>query len=215
MKDDLAARGITTNSYRETYNTNGIAGYMNYIGLDDIEEYDMSNTVGDPNVCRYAIGHRDVVYSLGRTQNVVKNVIAISIGDIESKAAELYASFDGHSGREGSSVEYHHIGFDIVANRIIETLERYASRYDLRYQKIYWTTGEAGGGSVANLLAQKMIKKYGNKNIYCYTFQALNTINCNNIPAVQRISDEPDGSIFNLYNDDNQNLQIYTYKSYF
>ena len=207
--------GITTNSYRETYNTNGIAGYMNYIGLDDIEEYDMSNTVGDPNVCRYAIGHRDVVYALGRTQNVVRNVIAISIGDIEAKAAELYANFDGHAGREGSNVEYHHIGFDIVANRILETVERYASRYDPRYQKVYWITGEAGGGSVANLLAQKMIKKYGNKNIYCYTFQALNTINCNNIPAVQRISNEPYGSIFNLYNDDNQNLQIYTNKNLF
>lgn len=202
--------GITTNSYRETYNTNGIAGYMNYIGLDDIEEYDMSNTVGDPNVCRYAIGHRDVVYALGRTQNVVRNVIAISMGDIEAKAAQLYANFDGHAGREGDYTEYHHVGFDIVANRIFETLERYASRYDPRYQKVYWITGEAGGGSVANLVAQKMIKKYGNQNIYCYTFQALNTINCNNIPAVQRISNEPYGSIFNLYNDDNQVLQIYT-----
>ena len=207
--------GITTNSYRETYNTNGIAGYMNYIGLDDIEEYDMSNTVGDSNVCRYAIGHRDVVYALGRTQNVVRNVIAISIGDIEAKAAQLYANFDGHAGREGDYTEYHHVGFDIVANRILEKLERYASRYAPRYQKVYWITGEGGGGSVANLLAQKMIKKNGNKNVYCYTFQALNTINCNNIPAVQRISNEPYGSIFNLYNDDNQTLQIYTNKNLF
>ena len=183
---------------------------MNYIGLEDIEVRDMSSTYEDSNVCRYAIGHRDVVYSLGRTQNVVRNVIAISIGDIEAKAAELYANFDGHGGREGSNTEYHHIGFDIVANRILETLERYASRYDPRYQKIYWITGEAGGGSVANLLAQKMIKKYGNQNIYCYTFQALNTINCNNIPAVQRISNEPYGSIFNLYNDDNELIKLYS-----
>ena len=106
--------------------------------------------------------------------------------------------------------KYYHIGFDIVANRILETLERYASRYDPRYQKVYWITGEAGGGSVANLLAQKMIKKCGNQHIYCYTFQALNTINCNNIPAVQRISNEPYGSIFNLYNDDNELIKLYS-----
>ena len=208
--------GITTNSYRERYNAYSVEDYMNYIGLEDIEVRDMSSTYEDSNVCRYAIGHRDVVYSLGRTQNVVRNVIAISIGDIESKAAELYANFDGHIGREGSNTEYHHIGFDIVANRILETIERYASRYDNRYQKVYWITGEGGGGSVANLLAQKMIKKNGDKNVYCYTFQALNTINCNNIPAVQRISNEPYGSIFNLYNDDDFTLKIYTenYKFY-
>ena len=208
--------GIDIEEYRERYNAYSIEDYMNYIGLEDIEVRDMSSTYEDSNVCRYAIGHRDVVYSLGRTQNVVRNVIAISIGDIESKAAELYANFDGHSGREGDYTEYHHVGFDIVANRILETLERYASRYDPRYQKVYWITGEGGGGSVANLLAQKMIKKLKtNKNIYCYTFQALNTINCNNIPAVQRISNEPYGSIFNLYNDDNQTLQIYTNQNLF
>lgn len=128
---------VTTNSYRERYDTNGIVGYMNYIGLDDIEEHDMSNIYDDSNVCRYAIGHRDVIYSLGRTQNVVRNVIAISIGDIEAKAAELYANFDGHGGREGSNTEYHHIGFDIVANRILETLERYASRYAPECKKVF------------------------------------------------------------------------------
>ena len=55
-----------------------------------------------------------------------------------------------------------------------------------------------------------MIKKYGNQHIYCYTFQALNKINCNNIPVVQRISNEPYGSIFNLYNDDNELIKLYS-----
>ena len=154
--------GITTNSYSERYNAYSIEEYMQYIGLSDMEVCDMSSNYTDTNVCRYAIGHRDVIYSLGRTQNVLRNVIAISIGDIETKASELYANFDGHSGREGSNTEYHHIGFDIVANRILEHIERYASGYAPEYQKVYWITGEAGGGSVANLLAQKMIKKYGN-----------------------------------------------------
>ena len=74
---------------------------------------------------------------VGRTQNVMRNVIAISIGDIEAKAAELYANFDGHSGREGDYTEYHHVGFDIVANRILETLERYASRYTPECKKVF------------------------------------------------------------------------------
>ena len=76
----------------------------------------------------YAITNRDVIYQLSRTQNIMRNVIVISIG------------------------------FDIVANRILEVVDRYASRYDPRYQKVYWITGEAGGGSVANLLTKKMIK---------------------------------------------------------
>ena len=128
---------IETGKHRERYDTNGIIGYMNYIGLEDIEERDMSHTNSDSNVCRYAVGHRDVVYALGRTQNVVRNVIAITIGDIEAKAAELYANFDGHIGREGSNTEYHHIGFDIAANRILETLERYASRYAPECKKVF------------------------------------------------------------------------------
>ena len=207
--------GIIRNSNIEQYNATNTWSYMNYIGLENIEEYDMSMTYSDANVCRYALGHRDVVYSLGRTSNVVRNVITVCIGDIEAKAAELYANFDGHNGKEGDYTEYHHIGFDVVANRILEQVERYASRYDPRFKQVYWITGEGGGGSVANLLAQKLIKKYGTKNVYCYTFQALNTINCNNIPAFQRISNEPYGSIFNLYNDDNQVLQIYTNQANF
>ena len=33
--------------------------------------------------------------------------------------------------------KYYHIGFDIVVNRIIETLERYVSRYTPECKKVF------------------------------------------------------------------------------
>ena len=66
----------------ETY---GIERYMSYIGLDNIRVYDLSREYSDCNVCKYAIGSREIK----NYNNITRKVVAITIGDIASRNIEL------------------------------------------------------------------------------------------------------------------------------
>ncbi len=76
--------------------------------------------------------------------------------------------------------DYHHAGFDIVSNRILEVLNEYITAYDSNFENdiCFWVTGHSMGGGVANLVAASLV--YGEcggnvDNVYCYTFAAPNT----------------------------------------
>ena len=100
--------------------------------------------------------------------------------------------------------QYHHAGFDIVSNRILEVVQKYYTENwnhfddniedsdedrvnnvvshtnDSNDPLCYWVMGHSMGGGVANLVASKLIDGYGNlggnrDNVYCYTFAAPNT----------------------------------------
>ena len=120
--------------------------------------------------------------------------------------------------------QYHHAGFDIISNRILEVIQEY---YNENYAKFnsdicFWITGHSMGGGVPNLLASKLIDGYGNlggnrDNVYCYTFAAPNTfyktdnVNYrysayNRSEIIEERYREPKASkyrcIFNIVNDD-------------
>ncbi len=76
--------------------------------------------------------------------------------------------------------DYHHAGFDIVSNRILEVLNEYITAYVSNFENdiCFWVTGHSMGGGVANLVAASLV--YGEcggnvDNVYCYTFAAPNT----------------------------------------
>ena len=118
--------------------------------------------------------------------------------------------------------DYHHAGFDIVSNRILEVLEEYITTYDSNFadEICFWVTGHSMGGGVANLVAASLV--YGEcggnaDNVYCYTFAAPNTFYLTDniydresyvIPGQNVTGDyrEPYGvkyrCIFNIVNDD-------------
>ena len=76
-----------------------------------------------------------------------------------------------------------------------------------RWKKSYWIVGYGTGGSVANLVAKKFIDyKHVNTNVYCYTYQAPNTINRNNL--TKRIANTKYQSIFNIENTDDIMLNL-------
>lgn len=91
--------------------------------------------------------------------------------------------------------DYHHAGFDIVSNRILELVKAYYEEVKNHFDDdiellddeenkyvdggvCFWVTGHSMGAGVANLVASSLINGEcgGNKdNVYCYTFAAPNT----------------------------------------
>lgn len=76
--------------------------------------------------------------------------------------------------------DYHHAGFDIIANRILEVIGNYINEYGSNFkgQRSFWVTGHSMGAGVANLVSASLV--YGEcggnaDNVYCYTFAAPNT----------------------------------------
>ena len=57
-------------------------------------------------------------------------------------------------------------------------------------------------GGVANLLAKKLIDKFGSNSVYGYTFNAVATINGNMIPEGSKLPNLKYAPIMNIYNDD-------------
>ena len=185
----------------ETLEGTDIQSFMYHYGNEDIEVHDMSMSYGDANVCRYAIGHHDVVLRRGKVNNKARNVITVAIGEIPAKTAELTANLYGILGDNEEYFEYHHIGYDITSSRILENVIRFADSYSGN-QKVFFITGARSAGGVANLLAKKLIDKFGPSSVYGYTFNAVATINGNMIPEGSKLPNLKYAPIMNIYNDD-------------
>ena len=184
---------------QETYEETGISKYLWYIGQDDIEE---RNT----GVVPYAISHREVFLQRGKVNHKLRNVITIVIGEDENYKNLLSANIDGSYNEDGDYEMYHHVGFDIEANRIVEDIDEYISN---QYgTKVFWITGFGSGGSIANLVAQKLTKKKGVSNVYAYTFESFATINANNIDDPNSFDYRRYINIFNVENDDDLMIKI-------
>ena len=184
---------------QETYEDTGISKDLWYIGQDDIEE---RNT----GVVPYAISHREVFLQRGKVNHKLRNVITIVIGEDENYKNLLSANIDGSYNEDGDYEMYHHVGFDIEANKIVEDIDEYISN---QYgTKVFWITGFGSGGSIANLVGQKLSKKKGTSNVYCYTFESFATINANNIEDTNNFDYSRYMNIFNIENDDDLMIKI-------
>ena len=77
--------------------------------------------------------------------------------------------------------KYHHAGFDIVANRVMEILGEYMDEnHDMNGDLCFWVTGHSMGGGVANLVAAELLHSHNivnnrTDNVFCYTFASPNT----------------------------------------
>ena len=169
----------------------GINSYMWYTGFEDIEE---RNTGEVP----YAIGHRDVFLRRGKVNHKLRNLITIVIGEDERYKNAITANLESDG--------YHHTGFDIEADKIVEEIDEYINRQS--GSKVYWITGFGSGGSIANLVGQKLTDKKGVENVYCYTFESYPTINANNLQSNNNTRFSRYTNIFNILNDDNPLTKI-------
>ena len=115
---------------------------------------------------------------------------------------ELNHFIDGYDDWE---CDYHHAGFDIISNRLLDAIDEYINNIpkDSQGEICYWITGHSMGAGVANIIAAKLIDKGYKDNVYCYTFAAPNTFYRTDNKDDYR---EPHGvkyrCIFNIVNDD-------------
>ena len=190
------------NNAGEHYIAHNLREYMWYLRNEDIVDHTNDNVP-------YMIGRHDTIALLGKVNNLERNVITLVIGENENYKDILAANFDGDLD-SGSGEEIHHQGYDYYANHIYEQLVNYDNTYDVeRWKKSYFIVGYGTGGSVANLVAKKFIDyKHNNQYVYCYTYQAPNTINCSKIASDKRIWNRKYNSIFNIENLDDITLNL-------
>ena len=186
----------SNNNAGERYNAHGLADYMWYMGNENM----LNMTESD---VPYIIGQHDTIMLMGKVNNAERTVITVAIGEKEEYKDILAANYDGSLGNLGSE-DIHHQGYDYEAEKIYDSLVEYDNRLsNPRWKKAYFITGYGTGGAVANLVAKKFIDyKHNDSNIYCYTYQAPNTINKNNIKPKEKVRNTKYYSIFNIINTD-------------
>ena len=167
------------------YTNSGIEAYMYWLGMDT------GTFIGEDNDVPYAMNCHDVVY-----KGKVKNVIAIVVGEKDEYKGILELNSDDES--------YEHSGFVEKAEYIYDKFIDYDSTKS--GDKVYWIVGYGTGGSVANILADRIVSAKGTESVYCYTFGAIDTIDREKIPEGEVIENEKNESIFNLKNIDDLSL---------
>ena len=189
--DDPADGADECRGYKETHQGKVAIGYKNleYHGLKktvigvvirgtaEDDDWDSDFDMGDKEL-RDALNYSGGIENYKDNYDGILSELEQGILDYEKQYAQELLHFAG--GYPDWIWDYHHAGFDIVSNRILEVLEEYITTYDSNFadEICFWVTGHSMGGGVANLVAASLV--YGEcggnaDNVYCYTFAAPNT----------------------------------------
>ena len=123
-----------------------------------------STTKADDNHhARYIIGHKKI-------ENSTTTLVAILVNGYTSGGYEWISNFDvGESG--------YHKGFSRAADEVTEKINEYIEDQNINTKKIkIWITGHSRGAAVTGMVAVKLNKKYGIKNVLAYGFATPNGV---------------------------------------
>jgi hypothetical protein len=172
-------------------------------GLSDVEDIKIEAkdyVVDKDDLSEIIIGHRLVEY-----KGVKREVIILSIRGTNGTNAEWSSNFDvgadttDYTNATGSHPQWtnkdNHKGFDVTANRILDKVNNYLSRYQISDStpKSILIVGHSRGAAIANLLGTHF-ENNPNYLSYTYTFAAPNTTTAENTSSYK--------TIFNIVNDD-------------
>ena len=212
--------------YKDTHKTKVAIGYKNieYHGIDktvvgivirgtaEDDDWDSDFDMGDVRI-------KELIDLKGKNYDDMNNDLQ-ALGYDTQYRNELNHFIDGY---DNWTHKYHHAGFDISANRVMEILEEYMDEnHDMQGDICFWVTGHSMGAGVANIVAAELLHGHSGinnrtDNVYCYTFASPNTFyltdNVYTTDSVvhpgKKIQDtyrEPHGAkyrcIFNVVNDD-------------
>ncbi len=200
--------------YKDTHKGRVAIGYKNieYHGLDktvigivirgtaEDDDWDSDFDMGDIRI-------KELIDKNGRKDYFGYDGDLQKLGYDMQYREELNHFIDGY---DDWTHTYHHAGFDIVANRILEVLENYIKNYNGKFgrERCFWITGHSMGAGVANLVSAYILNGYGvyggnRDNVYCYTYAAPNTYY---LTDKDEEADYPNATkyrcIFNVVNDD-------------
>jgi len=147
---------------------------MEIMGFLDVVENDLRDGSDDNHVAHYYFGHKPVKYN-GQSKEVIAVFVRGTTG-----LKEWLSNFDiGESDDERFKNERldmtHHLGFDVAAYRICESLHDYVDNCNLDSCDLaYWVTGHSRGAAISNLIAAELINN--SKNVFAYTYATPNNV---------------------------------------
>ncbi len=174
-------------------------------GLSDVEDINLNAddySVDKDDISEIVIGHRLVEYG-----GVKKEIIVLSVRGTNGTSAEWSSNFDvgantdeyynatGEYHPDWLDREYHHKGFDVASNRIINKVDEYLKRHkiDNSANKTIIITGHSRGGAIANLLG-KYFDDRNDFTSFTYTFAGANVTTNPNASKYK--------TIYNIINED-------------
>lgn len=182
---------ITSGGSLTTANNTSMVNWMNFHGMKDVANYDLSKSYSDNDVSQMFVGHRAVTYN-----NTTKEIVCVVVRGTNGTLKEWSSNFDMGSSLymyDGWKNRANHKGFDISANRLLTNLDSYIAKNCKGSSNVaIWIAGHSRGAGIANIMAANLID--GGKTVYTYTFAAPNTTTATNSTKYN--------SIFNIINTD-------------
>ena len=165
-----------------------LMSFMETHGFSDVKEYNLDPKI-DQHVVQYNIGSQLVSYK-GENKLIISVPIRGTYESLEEWTSNFEIGADSDpTSNAGWTNKDNHKGFDIVANRIVESLETYttdvSSKYNGEFEVVYWITGHSRGAATSNLVAQKLEEK-GEKT-FTYTFATPNTTTSKDVEKYKSI----------------------------
>lgn len=207
MLTSLYATDIYQNSYimvNEGINggSDNTTDFPSLFGLKDVEnlKINAADYQADPDdLSEIMIGHRQVSY-----KGATKEIVVISVRGTNGTHEEWTSNFDigADTDKYYAATGQHphwlnkqnHKGFDVAANRLIEKIEDYLSRYSLNNSpKTILLTGHSRGAAIANLIGANYEVK-PDTTTYTYAFATPNNTTAGNVRDYK--------TIFNIINTD-------------
>lgn len=175
----------------------GIKDVFTAFGLEDYEDYKLSEHFDDDDISEMMIGHRKVSYN-----KKDKEIIFVSVRGTDGTIEEWSSNFDVGADTEDYwdrnnpywRNKEHHKGFDVAANRLYDQIINYVNaNIDNNSDKAIYIVGHSRGAAISNILGTKFENKEGYES-YVYTYACPGTTTDTSYKRYK--------SIFNIVNED-------------
>jgi len=177
-------------------------GFLIDIGFNDVEFNEIGSTNGydEDDTSAILIGHKKYTYNNRKYEIIFVAVRgSVTISDWKSNF-DIGYDCDEYYEETGEHPEWtnkdHHKGFDVAANRVYNSIEKYISKNtDSSCEKVYFVTGHSRGGAIANIIGTYYEDRNDCKS-FTYTIAALS------VTTVSHEECESYDTILNLINHD-------------
>lgn len=194
---------IEVNDFAKTGGSDTGTNFGEMLGLKDCQYISIEGNdynVDQDDITDFFVGHKNIIYN-GKVHEVIVVSVRGTNGTFEEWSSNLDIGADTHEYYQATGYEHphwinklNHKGFDVTANRVLEKLSDYVTKYvNSSAQKSILITGHSRGAAIANLLG-KYFEESSDYRSYTYTFATPNT--------TTDISASGYDTIFNVLNTD-------------
>lgn len=129
-------------------------------------------------------------FNFGKKKIGKKTVVAVILQGTSTKQewkSNLNLGFD-----DNMQTESIHKGFNATEKAVHKKLDTFLKTNKLKKGSVmFWVTGHSRGAAVGNIMAKRLSDKYGNSNVYAYTFAS---------PKIAKVSAKSARKYTNIFN---------------